>query len=100
MHTQWQEREDAKTQSRATIIWTIVVKDIVEGRHQGERARAEGVQRLFEQYASQLQGRTREGNQFSLYENLRGMDIEGKRVCSSQYIEDEEDRLLPDDRLI
>ena len=44
-----------------------------------KRARADGVQRFFEEYASQLEGRIREGDQFGFYKHLMGMDVEGKR---------------------
>ena len=65
-----------------------------------KRARAEGVQKFFEQYVSQLEGRIRGGDQFRFYKHLKGMDVEGKRTFNSQYIRDEEGRLLRDIELI
>ena len=65
-----------------------------------KRARADGVQRFFEEYVSQLEGRIREGDRFGFYKHLKGMDVEGKRTFNSQYIRDEEGRLLRDIGLI
>ena len=62
--------------------------------------RAEAVQRFFEDYVSQLEGRVREGGQFGFYKHLKGMDVEGKRKFDSQYIKDEKGRLLRDNALI
>ena len=44
--------------------------------------------------------RIREGDQFGFYKHLKGMDVEGKRTFDSQYIKDEEGRLLRDNALI
>ena len=44
--------------------------------------------------------RIREGGQFGFYKHLKDMDVEGKRTSNSQYIRDEEDRLLRDIGLI
>ena len=65
-----------------------------------KRTRAEAVQRFFEDYVSQLEGRIREGDQFGFYKHLKGMDVERKRTFNSQYIQDEEGRLLRDSALI
>ena len=65
-----------------------------------KRAWAEYVQRFFEAYVSQLEGRIPEGDQFVFYKNLKGMDVEGKNTFNSQHIRDEEDRLLRDIGLI
>ena len=65
-----------------------------------KRMRAEAVQRFFEVYASQLEGRIRDGDQFGFYIHLKGMDVEGERTFNSQYIKDEDSRLLRDNALI
>ena len=59
-----------------------------------KRARADGVERFFEEYVSQLEGRIRESDQFGFYNHLKGMDVERRRTFNSQYIRDEEGRLL------
>ena len=48
----------------------------------------------------QLDGRIREGAQFGFYTHLKGMYVEGKRTFNSQYIKDEEGRLLRDNAFI
>ena len=58
-----------------------------------KRTRAKGVQRFFEEFVSQLEGRIGEGDQFGFYKHLKEMDVEGKRTFNSQYIRDEEGRL-------
>ena len=55
-----------------------------------KRARGEGVQRFFEEYVSQLEGRIREGDQFGFYKHLKGMDA---WTFNSQEIRDEKGRL-------
>ena len=40
-----------------------------------KRTRAEAIQRLFEDYVSQLEGRVQEGDQFDFYKHLKGMDV-------------------------
>ena len=65
-----------------------------------KRTWAEAVQRFFEDYVSQLEGRIRAGDQFSFYEHLKGMNVEGKRTFDSQYVKDEEGRLLRYNALI
>ena len=59
-----------------------------------KRARAEGLRRFFEEYVSQLEKRIREGDQFGFYKHLKEVDVEGKMTFNSQYIRDEEGRLL------
>ena len=58
------------------------------------------MQRFFEDCVSQLEGRIREGDQFVFFKHLKGMDVEVKRTFNSQYIKDEEGRLLRDNALI
>ena len=65
-----------------------------------KREWAEYVQRFFEEYVSQLEGRIREGDQFGFSKHLKGIDVEGKRTFSSHYIRHEEGRLLWDMGLI
>ena len=51
--------------------------------------RAKAVQRFFDDYVSQLEGRIREGDGFGFYKQLKGMDVEGTRTFHLQYIKDE-----------
>ena len=48
-----------------------------------KRAISEGVQRFYEKYVSQVEGRIRKGDQFGFYKHLDGMDVEGKRTYNS-----------------
>ena len=73
----------------------------LEGDQQTAQTHAGGsCERLFEDYVSRLVGRIREGDPFGFYKHLKGMDVEGKRTLNSQYIKDEEGRLLRDNALI
>ena len=65
-----------------------------------KRTRAKAVERFFEDYVSQLKGHIREDDRFGFYKLLKGMDVDGKRTFNSQYIKDEEGRLLRDNALI
>ena len=65
-----------------------------------KRASEEGVQRFFDEYVSQLEGRIREGGQFGCHKHPKGIDVQGKRTFNSEYIMDEEVRLLRDIGLI
>ena len=47
-----------------------------------KRTRAEAVQRFFEDYVSQLEGRIGEGVQFGFYKHFKGMDVEGERTLT------------------
>ena len=96
VHSRWQEREDARTQLRANPNDKSLRKALKVATKQLKRARTDGVQRFFEEYVRQLEGRIQEGDQFGFYKHLKGMDVEGKRTFNSQYIRDEEGRLLRD----
>ena len=100
LHTRWLEREDARTRLRANPSDRNLRKALKTSTKQLKLARAEGVQRFFEEYVSQIEGRIREGDQFGFYKHLKGMDVEEKRTFNSQYIRDEEGRLLRDIGLI
>ena len=89
-----------RTRLRANPSDRNLRKALKTATKQLKRARADGVQRFFEEYVSQLEGRIREGDQFGLYKHLKGMDVEGKMVFNSQYIRDEEDGFLRDIGLI
>ena len=51
-----------------------------------ERVRIEAVQRFFEEFVSQVEVRIKDGDQCGLYKHLKGVDFEGKKSSSSQYI--------------
>ena len=78
LHARWLEREDARTRLRANPSDTNLRKALKTATIQLKPARTDGVQRFFEEYVSQLQGRVREGDQFGFYKHLKGMDVEGK----------------------
>ena len=100
LHARWQDREDASKRARSAPNDRGLHQALKATFKQLNRTRAEAVQRFFEDYGSQLEGRIREGDQFGFYKHLKGMDVEGKRTFSSQYIKDEEGRLLRDNALI
>ena len=52
-----------------------------------------------EEYARRLES-IREGDQIGFYEHLKRMELEGERMFNSQYIRDEEGRLLRNVSLI
>ena len=100
MNARWQDREGARKRVRSAPNDRGLRRALKATTKQLKRTRAEAVQRFFEDYVSQLEGRIREGDQFDFYKHLKGMDVEGKRTFNSQYIKDEEGRLLRDDALI
>ena len=65
-----------------------------------KHTRAEAVERFFEDYVSQLEGPIREGDQFGFYKHRKEMDMERKRALNSQYIMNEDGRLLRENALI
>ena len=74
MHMRWLEREDARTRLRANPCDRNLRTAFKTTTKQLKRARVEVVRRFFEEYASQLEGRIREGDQFRFYKHLKGMD--------------------------
>ena len=82
LHARWLEREDARTRLRANPSDTNLRKALKTATIQLKPARTDGVQRFFEEYVSQLQGRIREGDQFGFYKHLKGMNVEGKRTLT------------------
>ena len=97
--TIWQDREDARKRVRSAPN-DHDLRRALKTTKQLKRTLAEAVQRFFEDHVSQLEGRIREGDQFGFYKHLKGMDVEEKRTFNSQYIEEEESRLLRDKALI
>ena len=65
-----------------------------------KRVRCEAIQRSSRNSLSQLEVCIKDGNQAGFYKQLKGMDLEGSRSCSVQYIKDEEGRLLRDSFVI
>ena len=100
LHARWQDREDASKRVRSAPNDRGLRQALTATTKQLNRTQAEAVQRFFEDYVSQLEGRIREGDQLGFYKHLKGMDVEGKRTFNSQYIKDEEGRLLRDNALI
>ena len=78
----WLESEDARTRLRANPSDGNLRRTLKAATKQLKRARADGVQRFFEEYVSQLEGRIREGDQFGFYKHLKGMNVEGKRTLT------------------
>ena len=100
LNARWQDREDARKQARSAPNDRGLRQALKATTKQLKRTRAQAVERFFEDYVSQLEGRIREGAQFGFYKHLKGMDVKGKRTFNSQYIKDEEGRLLRDNALI
>ena len=100
MNARWQDREDARKRVRSAPNDRSLRRALKTTTRQLKRTRAEAAQRFFEYYVSQVGGRIREGDQFGFYKHLKGMDVEGERTFNSQYIKDEDGRLLRDNALI
>ena len=100
LNARWQDREDARKRVRSAPNDRGLWRALKATTKQLNRTRAEAVQRFFKDYVSQLEGRIREGDQFGFYKHLNGIGLEGKKTLNSQYIEDEEGRLLGDNALI
>ena len=100
LNSRWQDREDARKRVRSAPNDHGLRRALKAITKQLKRTWAEAVQRFFEDYVSQLEGRIREGDQYFFYKHLKGMDEEGKRTFNSQYIKDKEGRLLRDKTLI
>ncbi|CAM9578524.1 unnamed protein product, partial [Sphacelaria rigidula] len=66
------------------------------------RVRAHAVESFVETYVSRLEAHIARGDQRSFYRHLKGIDIEGRKPCSSQqqYIRDNKGQLLRDGKLI
>ena len=100
LDARWQDREDARKRLRSAPNDRGVRRALKATSKQLTRTRAETVQRFFEDYVSQLEGRIREDDQFGFYKHIKGMDVEEKRALNSRYIKNEEGRLLRDNALI
>ena len=100
LNARWQDREDARKRVRSAPNYRGLRQALKATIKQLKRTRAEAVQRFFEDYVSQLEGRIREGDQFCFYIHLKGMDVEGKRTFYSQYIKYEEGQLVRDNARI
>ena len=100
LNARWQDREDARKWVRSAPNDRGLLRALKATTKQLKRTRAEAVQRLFEDYVSQLEGRIRDGDQFGFYKHLKGISVEGKKTFNSQYIKNEEGRLLRDNALI
>ena len=90
LNARWQDRKDARKRVRSAPNDHGLRRALDATTKQLKRTRAEAVQRFFEDYVSQLEGRIREGDQFGFYKHLKGMDVEGKRTFNSRHIKYEE----------
>ena len=54
---------------------------------------------VFRDFVSQLEEHIRQGNRFGFYKIPNGLDVGGKRMFHSLYVEGEKGRLLRDDDL-
>ena len=75
LNTRWQDREDATKRVRSAPNDRGLRRALKATTKQLKRTRAEAVQRLFDAYASQLERRIREGDQFGFFKHLKGMDV-------------------------
>ena len=97
LDARWQDRKDARKRLRSAPNDRGLRRALKATSKQLKRTWADAVQRFFEDYVIQLEGRIREGDQFGFYKHLKkGMDVEGKRVFNSQYVKSEEGGLLRD----
>ena len=99
LNARWQDKEDARKRVCSAPNDRGLRQASKAATKQLKRTRGEAVQKFFEDYVSQLEGRIREGDLFGFNKHLKGMDVEGKRTSTSQYIKDEEGRLLRDNAL-
>ena len=95
----WQEREAARELLRTDQGNSNLRRTLKAAEKRLKRVRFEAVQILFEEFVSQLEVRIKDGDQTSFYKHLNGMDLEGRRSCSVQYMKDEEGKLLRDKEL-
>ena len=100
LNARWQDSEDARKRIRCAPNGRDLRQALMATTTQLKLTRAEAVERFFEDYVGQIEGRIREGDQFGFYKHLKGMNVEGKRTVDSQDIKDEEGRLLRDNALI
>ena len=68
----WQDREDARKRVRSAPNDRGLRQALSATTKQLKRTRAEAVQRLFEDYVSQLEGRIREVDQFGFIQTPQG----------------------------
>ena len=96
LNRRWQDREDARKRVCSAPNDRGLRRALKATTKQLKRTRAEAVQRFFEDYVSQLEGRIREGDQFGFYWEGCGRE----RTFHSQYIKYEKGRLLRDNAFI
>ena len=100
LNARWKHRENPRKRVHSAPNDRGLRRVLKATTKQLKRTRAEAVQRFFKYYVSQLDGHSREGNQFGFYKHLKGVDVKAKRTCGSQYIKDEKGRLPGNNALI
>ena len=86
----WQEREAARRLLRADPGNSNLRRTLKEDGKRLKRVRFEAVQSFFKEFVSKLEVRIKDGDQASFYKHLKGIHLEGRRLCSVQYIKDEQ----------
>ena len=86
----WQEREATRELLRADPGSSNLRRTLKAAETRLKRVRFEAVQRFCEEFVSQLEVRIKDGDQASFYKHLKGIHLEGRRLCSVQYIKDEQ----------
>ena len=92
----WQEREAARELLRADPGSSNLRKNLKAAGKRLKSVRFEAVQRFFEEFISQVEVRIKDGDQAGFHKHLKGMDLEGRRLCSVQHIKDEKGRQIRD----
>ena len=100
IHVAWEKREEARKQQRGAPKNPTLRRNLKAAAKQLDRLRAGAVDSFFEGFVSQLEKKSREGDQAGFYKHMKGLDVEGKRAFTSQNIKDEDGNLLRDPTLI
>ena len=79
LNARWQDREDARKRVRSAPNDRGLRRAVKVTTKQLKRTRAEAVQRFFEDYVSQLEGRIQEDDQFGFTNTSRGWMWKGRR---------------------
>ena len=100
MNAACQQREEARKQLRAERHNSNLRKAVEMAGNNPRKERKAAMQSFFWDFVRKLETRAREGDQAGFYNNLKTMNLEGKRAGSSAYVKDENGVLLRDVGLI
>ena len=100
MKAAWQQREEARRHLLAEPHNSNLRKAVKRAGKNLRKVRKAAALSFFWDFVRKLETRNREGDQAGFYKNLKTMNLEGKRDCSSAYVKDENGVLLRDLELI